>query len=276
MPELPEVEHMTERLQRWVGYSIQSTSATHPRYFPDEEAAEPVGQKINGVYRRGKYIIFALDHGALLCHNAMSGYWDTADDPWTFDYVEGKREARESDVRAKLVVCQPSLPLHTAQVLRFHDARKFGSLRYLEVDQFAAKLSELGPDALQTKHLYEPSSVIDPEKWIDVVLASKKPIKVLLMDQTKLAGVGNIYAAEGCWAARVNPFRPGADLSEAEAEQVLLSTQAVMEAMIDYKINYKQLRVYRRAACPAMSCGSRIVGEELAGRTTWYCPRCQK
>lgn len=265
---------MTERLQRWVGYHISAVSPKHERYLPNGETVDLIGQKINGVYRRGKYIIFALDYGALLCHNAMSGYWDTIDEPWTFDYVEGQRTARESDVRATIVINQPSLPLHTAQVLRFHDARKFGSLRYLEVDKFAEKMSTIGPDALQTKHLYEPSAIIDMDKWITRCLASAKPIKQLLMDQSVVAGIGNIYAAEGCWAARINPLRPAADLEEGQCEQVLLSTQAVMEAMIDYKINYKQLRIYRKKECPA--CKTKVEREELAGRATWYCPLCQR
>ena len=117
MPEMPEVEVMTQNLQKFVGKTIKEiTIDKNKRYLGPDQIVKTLGQKINGVFRRGKFMVFMLEHGAILAHNAMSGYWDTVDTPWTFDYVEGKRVSKDSDVRAMFL-------LEDGRVIRFHDAR---------------------------------------------------------------------------------------------------------------------------------------------------------
>lgn len=274
MPEMPEVEVMTRRLQRWVGYSIHGSSSEHDRYLSGSEKTDIHAQTIHGVYRRGKFIIFSLDEGAILCHNAMSGFWDSDDDRWTFDYVEGSRSSGDNDIRASIIVALPEEPLRTARKLLFHDSRKFGYLKYVTPEELSVKISGVGPEMLLTRNSYEPNSQMKQDEFIDLCRSVKHPIKQLLMDQTRIAGVGNIYAAEGCWAASVNPIRPANSLTEEQAFRVYHGTKAALQSALDRNLDYSQLSVYRRSTCP--QCTTKIVGVELKGRKTWYCPECQK
>lgn len=276
MPELPEVETMVHRLQEWVGSRIDDividprmSLKAAKKYLPGDEYNDTIGQAITGVYRRGKFIVFTTSSGALLAHNAMSGYWDSADRPWTFDYVEGARVSSDNDVRV-IFTLERGGELYK---LRFHDARMFGSIRYVDPSQLAEKLSELGPDALHTKHLYEPR-VADGSYFYDVCQKSKKPIKEILMDQGKLAGVGNIYAAEALFHTEISPFKPANELTRLDANGVFAAAQVVMANALVRKLDYAGLRVYRKKRCD--KCDTEISSGDLKGRTTWWCSQCQK
>lgn len=273
MPEMPEVETMVKRLQRFVGYGIVSADGRHPRYIPGNERVFITGQTIRGIFRRGKFIIFMLDSGALLCHNAMSGYWDSDDDRWTFDYVEGKRESQDSDIRVCLLLCPTGEVLsQKGENVFFHDARKFGSLRYLSPEELASKLSKLGPEVVESKYAYEPRFISRADFFL-TCNGSKRPIKELLMDQNFITGVGNIYAAEACWSARVNPFKPACELDGTQVEKLLESVKNVLREALERKLSYEGLRVYRRKSCQA--CGGSISKNRLKGRSTYWCPACQ-
>ncbi len=282
MPEMPEVETMVGRLQRWVGCSVVKTEVNDAtgRYLSDDECAVIAGQRIGGVFRRGKFIVFMLDRGALLCHNAMSGYWDDTDDPWTFDYVEGKRDPSESDVRVRIMVHRTSTDPDGQEWagrpygLRFHDARKFGSLRYVKPEELAQKLSRLGPEADHTTWMYEPAELMTPEKFVVTLEGSGKPVKELLMEQSKIAGVGNIYASEACWHALIHPLRPASTLEEEEQLALFLSVRSVLRQALERRLDYSGLKIYRREKCPR--CGDKTATQKLKGRTTYWCQRCQK
>lgn len=276
MPEMPEVETMVDRMQKYAGLTVQlaAVSEDSDRYLPGDDRQKVMRQKINGVFRRGKFMIFMLDHGALLCHNAMSGYWDSIDEPWTFDYVEGERASTSSDVRAGLLLSSPENMLLTAQSLRFHDARKFGSLKYFTPEDLAVKLSSLGPEMLESKHLYQPNTEVDEESFIDTFQKVKLPIKVAMMDQKRIAGIGNIYAVEACWAARIDPRKPGRELNENQLSQLYHSSQAVLQAALDRNLDYKNLNIYRKKICPV--CHIAVTVIDLKGRSTYLCESCQK
>ncbi len=262
---------MVSRLQEHVGSSFfmikRDPAIEHlRRYLPGPEASEANGQRIRGVFRRGKFMVFMLERGGLLCHNAMSGYWDTECDPWAFDYVEGARIPTETDVRVRLYVGE-------GVVLRFHDARKFGSLRYVSPEQLAEKLTALGPEVLAGAHLYEPTEIADVDKF-GAALAHKFPVKALLMEQKRLAGLGNIYAAEACWKAGVDPNRPGIALSEQDQVNLFLASRDVLSDALARKLDYGGLKIYRREVCP--NCRMTVKSETLRGRSTYWCPSCQK
>lgn len=282
MPELPEVETMVGRLRRWKNWRVRDVTVdlTSPRvekrYLPGDEYNDVLGQSILEVCRRGKFIIFQTSSGTLLCHNAMTGYWDDTREPWTFDYVEGKRDPRESDVRVSLRL-EPGWgvdpPKQDDFHLRFHDARKFGSLHYLGPGEAVRKLSKLGPDALDTDYLWEPTEVMDEKRFIERFANKKKhPIKERLLNQELIAGVGNIYAAEALWAACIDPRR--AEITEGEASLLLTSIRAVLELALERNLDYAGLNVYRRKECTR--CKSKIQSVEIKGRNTWYCPECQE
>lgn len=272
MPELPEVETMVDRLQKYVGMEV--TKVTPAEGQDPERYAEATfscTERLKGVFRRGKFMVFMLDDCALLAHNAMSGYWDELDDPWTFDYVEGGRQSGASDVRALVELVDGDGKAHR---LQFHDARKFGSLRVVAPEELAEKLSKLGPEADHTTWMYEPSEVMTPVKFVALLESSGKPVKELLMDQGKIAGVGNIYASEACWHARVNPLRPASNLGEEEQLALFISIRSVIRQALERRLDYGGLKIYRREKCP--KCGERTATQKLKGRTTYWCQRCQR
>jgi formamidopyrimidine-DNA glycosylase len=246
------------------------------RYLPGMPPIE--GRRITGIFGRGKFIVFKLDKGHLVCHNAMSGYWDTSAEPWTFDYVEGRRTSRENDVRASLLLEPQGVESYHIS-LRFHDARKFGSLLYYDVDDALQipKIAALGPDALQTECLLPNSptwNVLDLATSID----DERSIKEILLDQSEVAGIGNIYAAEALWLARIDPRRAGRSILGPNQSEIISTlfnaVRLALQFAITRELRYDRLYVYRRKECPA--CRTGIERVELGGRTTHFCPTCQR
>lgn len=267
---------MVDRLRRWNGWRIKDvkvdprmTPKAAAKYLPGDEYNNVIGQGITDVLRRGKFIIFMTSSGALLCHNAMSGYWDSTIEPWTFDYVEGDRKPGENDVRVELMVeC-----MNDVWTLRFHDARMFGSLHFVNPSQLAAKLDKLGPEALNTKHVYQPDKMLTRFSFQEAC-KSKKQIKEVMCEQERMTGIGNIYSVEALWRAKINPHRPANSLTPDEQADLLIRIREVLREAIDRKLDYSGLQVYRRQRCP--ECLAAIRHGKLKGRTIHWCPECQK
>lgn len=267
MPELPEVEAIAGVAARHcIGQQIM---VTRVRRQPKNEAyfgnglgmfTFPTGATITRVYRRGKHVLFELQGGGawIDCHNAMTGYWDYVDDPWTFDYVEGPRNAADH-VRVQLC-------LENGRVLQFHDARFFGRLQVVYAPP------QVGPELINTPHGLPGAPVVTLPDFARWILGEPRPVKVALMDQSRLAGIGNIYANEACHVAGIDPSTPGQRLDPSLVPALLEALRYVVDLRIP-DIDYSSLLVYRRADCG--SCGSSIVRTELAKRSTFSCPRCQ-
>lgn len=257
---------MVQNLQKWVKPFVSSVhiSRQNGKYLPGEELKwfTDAGTGLFWPTRVGKFIVFQMITGDLVCHNAMSGYWDTEDSPWTFDYVEGKRTATDKDVRVKIGLADK---LGIKTVLRFHDTRLFGSLRYYKYGPAIPPLSNLGPDALLSW---------TPEQLIASCKNSKKTIKEVLMDQHEVAGIGNIYASEGLFRANLRPDRTANRLTEFRIETVHRCCVKVLEKAIATRLDYPSyLSVYRKNFCP--DCHSAIAKMQIAGRSTYFCPNCQ-
>lgn len=278
MPELPEVETMVRYLrERAVDGKITAVRIkreTRKGYLPNDERTALVGQTLHTLFRRGKYMTFHLNGGIMVCHNAMSGYWDLQHDPWTFDYVEGERKATDSDVRVEIdVLCN-----HEHKTLRFHDTRLFGSLRFYPGVRFIHEipcLFDLGPEALTTENVDQTISK-GMDRWSMKDMPMLNPnweIKHALMDQTAVAGFGNIYAAEACHLALINPFRKTKDLTIDELRRVFESGQNVLDSALRRKLDYSALWCYRQKNCKI--CLGPIEKKDLRGRSTYFCPRCQ-
>lgn len=259
-------------------HRIQDVEVLRGKYLPEEQSRDICGQLIRDLGRRGKYLIFYLERGLLLGHNAMSGFWDLAEDPWAFDYVEGKRFPTESDVRVNITL-RPDVPFFPQMKrLRFHDSRLFGSLQYwpdIKRIEDIPKIGKLGPEAIQTRH----SSVVDV-KWTSLDLhssISKRPhkeIKEIMMDQHEVSGIGNIYATEALYRARVSPWKIGQDISDEDVWNILLEVQKVMTFSLGCNVRYREfLRCYRQEECDV--CESSIEKAKLAGRSTYFCRKCQ-
>ena len=268
---------MVTRLKQWVGWQILGTTVDGDmseraklKFLPGDEANQVAGEHILDVLRRGKFIVFITDSGAILCHNAMSGYWDEQHEPWTFDYVEGERESTDDDVRLQLLLGESPVD-HTRHVLRYHDARMFGSVHFVTPDQLAEKLDRLGPEALLTRNSYGVEQVT--EEHMRKILDSKKTVKEILTDQAKLAGVGNIYVAEACWGAGILPHRVASTLSQDEVCELWAATRATLHSAIARKLDYGDLHIYRRTKCPV--CEGPVTTEKLKGRSSYWCAKCQ-
>jgi formamidopyrimidine-DNA glycosylase len=271
MPELPEVETVARDLRPLlVGRSLaglQKSRKALRQVWDKAWEKKLVGRRVEAIHRRGKWLLVELDGGAfLMVHLGMTG---------RFTVVEPGVSA---EPHTHLV-----FRLDNAHELRFRDARRFGSVTYFpDRTSWEGFLSgRLGPEPWD----------LTPAAWRAALKRTRRSIKAVLLDQTVIAGVGNIYADEACFAARIDPRRCGNVLQPAEADRLLLAVRRVLDRAIesrgssirDYvggsgrRGEYQdRFLVYGRAGKPCPQCGRPIRRVRMGGRSTHYCPRCQK
>jgi formamidopyrimidine-DNA glycosylase len=271
MPELPEVETVTRDLRPLlVGrllVSIKRSRKSLRQVWTKSWDARIIGRRVEAIHRRGKWILLTLDGGGfLMVHLGMTGQFTVA--------AAGTKAQNHTHV---------VFPLDNEHELRFRDVRRFGSIAYFaDQPSWESYLAErLGP---------EPWDL--PEKtWRMYLKQTRRPIKAVLLDQTAIAGVGNIYADEACFAARIDPRRAGNTLRPAAADRLLRSIRDVLDRAIESRgstirdyVGGSGLRggyqlefaVYGRKGEPCVKCGRAIECVRLAGRSTHFCPACQK
>lgn len=267
MPELPEVDAIAGVIREHaVGRSIVRIDVLrgNGKYLGVKKqemktfTMDPRSDHICDVFRSGKVVCFKLLGRYLIVHNAMTGYFDWEHHPWTFDYVEGKRTSTEQDVRVKIF-------MDDGTVLRFHDARLFGSMK------FSRTPPPTPPELVATPN-GDPSAKFMTQDEFFSLLDRNKPIKSRLMDQAAFGGVGNIYASEACHLAGINPSVSSASLSRSVSDSLFSSLQSVFYSSIP-SVRYDWLKVYRRQQCG--TCQTKICRIKLSGRSTFFCPRCQ-
>lgn len=262
MPELPEVEAASRIAQRVAkGQVITGVDVLHAaqrRSLPDAAATSLVGDVVGRVTRRAKYQLLHLTSGrTLVVHFRMAGDWSVM-----------RRGAL--------------LPAHARVVLRFASGRALAlvdSRALCTVALYpsgAAPLPDLGPEAdgeeFTATHLGE------------AVARRSGAIKPLLLDQSIVAGVGNIYASEALWAAKVDPRRRGRSLTMAEAARVVAGVRRVMRKALAHPERYYQsgsdhllrFNVYDREGAPCRRCRTPIRRMVQAARSTYWCPSCQR
>jgi formamidopyrimidine-DNA glycosylase len=264
MPELPEVETIVRRLrpvlvgQRILGCELiwkRSLVTPSPRKFE----REIIGQEIREVSRRAKFLDLRLDVEHLILHLRMSG---------ALYVVAG---LTRPDVHDRLL-----LHLSGDASLVFHDPRKFG--RVWLVEDPAAVLARIGPEPL--------SETFTPDGLYAALRDRRRLLKPLLLDQSFVAGLGNIYTDEALHLARLNPLRRSDSLSPAEAAGLYRAIRTTLEegirrngASIDWVYRggqfQNQFRVYRRAGQPCPVCGTPIERLLVGQRGTHFCPNCQ-
>jgi formamidopyrimidine-DNA glycosylase len=274
VPELPEVETVRRRLEpallgrRFDRVEILDSRLTRP-LDPLEVAAELTGERVQAVDRRGKYLVLRFDSGrALLIHLRMTG---------SLLHVPAG-SAREADPYARAIVA-----LDDGSEVVYRDVRRFGTWLLTEPDEVEPYLdARLGG---------EPLAPAFTTKRLAEALANRKaPVKAVILDQRRLAGVGNIYADEALWRARVHPLRPGGELDEDELRALHRGIRAALKAGIerqgatlrDYRTPdggsgrmQHEFKVYGRAGEPCERCGHPIEKIRAGGRGTWFCPHCQ-
>ena len=273
MPELPEVETISRALRpQLTGRTIlgaqvswaRTLAAPSLRSFKNRIR----GQEILEVGRRAKFLKLTLSQDTLLVHLRMTG-----------DLILGEAEKAERFERLRFTL-SPSLqetPLRQDRFLIFSDARKFG--RVWLTDQPGSILDALGP---------EPFSEEFTPAWLHAALKSRqRQLKPLLLDQTFLAGLGNIYTDEALHRARLHPLRSSDSVRPRQAQALWEAIRSVLEegirrngASLDWVYrggefqNY--FRVYDREGQPCPVCGAKIKRLVVGQRGTHYCPRCQR
>jgi len=274
MPELPEVETIRQTLHPLLmGTTITQAvgSSKLADLVPNQDSrtllASLTGRRIVGTGRRGKFLLLFLDdHRIFLVHFGMTG----------------------------VLVLNPAIGLpssHThlyltlddSRVLRYYDPRRFGRLAVLTPEAYAELDRRLGVEPLDPQ--------LTAERLAARITRHRRALKATLLDQHVIAGIGNIYADEILFAARLHPCTPSERLGLAESERLLHAMRAVLTNAIsrhgttfrDYRdglgkpgTNQYTLQVYGRSpGAPCYHCGSPLQQMIVAGRTTTYCPTCQ-
>jgi formamidopyrimidine-DNA glycosylase len=274
MPELPEVETVRLALEpalrgrRFDEVEINDSRLTRP-FEPAEVAAELQRERVARVDRRGKYLIVRFESRlVLLVHLRMTG-----------SFSHGPRDADGRDPYARAVV-----RLDDGSEVTYRDVRRFGTWLVLRDDELEAYLRErLGREPLERG--------FSPRVLGERLARRRAPVKAALLDQRTLAGMGNIYADEALWRARLDPRRAAGGLSEDEIRALHRGIRDALKAGIerqgatlrDYRkpdgssgAMQSEFKVYGRGGEPCPRCGAPIEKTRLGGRGTWFCGVCQR
>jgi len=269
MPELPEVETIARGLARWfAGRVILRCRHVSPHLLKGSGRAglrRLPGRRIVDIRRRGKYLIFELGRGMkMVFHLKMTGQF----------LVCGADDAR--DRHTHLV-----LSFGRRREIRFRDTRKFGRLYLVNGDVRRVLPETLGPEPLD----------VGRRRFLDLLGRRRGRLKSLLVNQSFLAGIGNIYADEILFDARLAPLRPASGLDPVEARRLWRSMRRILARAVrcggssirDYadaegRLGRFQLehKVYGRAGVPCPRCGVAVRRLVVGGRATHFCPSCQK
>lgn len=267
MPELPEVETIKRELEKAVlGKRITGASVYHAKVIRQPSAKDFVqgvsGAAIKNILRRAKALILELSNGkSLVIHLKMTGQL----------IYPGKKER----------ACRVRFHLSDGKNLDFNDQRLFAELRLLDDWRSLKFIQGLGPEPFD----------ITARQFKEMLSRKKTRIKPLLMDQTFISGIGNLYAAEILFRAGINPGRSAGSLSAQEKEKLFRETIKTLEDAIRHQGSsvdqYVQLdgssgsyvkyhKVYGRKGKPCFVCKAPIKRIALGGRGTYFCPQCQK
>jgi formamidopyrimidine-DNA glycosylase len=273
MPELPEVETVRSQIapalegRELVRVEILDPRLTRPA-DPEAVASRLHGERVESVERRGKYVVVRFESGSvLLIHLRMTG---------SLIYVPGGVTGHDSHRRAVVT-------LDNESDVVYRDVRRFGTWLVLEPDEVEPYLAaRLGSEPLE-----RPFTA----RVLAARLAGRRaPVKAAILDQRTVAGLGNIYADEALWRARIHPLRPAGSLTEPEVRRLHRGIRRALEAGIarqgatlrDYRrpdgrpgSMQKEFKVYGRDGEPCPRCRTTIAKTRAGGRGTWFCPGCQ-
>lgn len=271
MPELPEVETVKNKLKsKLIGRTIIDTNIIYPNIIEYPEinifSEEIKNQKINDIKRRGKWILFELDNYYLLSHLRMEG-------KYLF-----RKETDEIGKHEHVI-----FKLDNNEELRYMDTRKFGRMHLINKDELYTKkpLNELG---------LEPFDENLNKEYLKLKYKTKKlPVKTVLLDQSIIVGIGNIYADEILFLSKINPFKKVNELTDKELDNIIINTKEVLNKAIklggttirSYESSegvhgnfQNELLVHNKEFCP--NCNSKLEKTRIGGRGTYYCIKCQK
>lgn len=286
MPELPEVEMVRRQLADKILHKEIDAVVVRDRKSVDHNddfSAKIVGQEITGIDRKGKYLFLSLsgDDSYITCHLRMTGRLIYV--PADSDEQFGGGHSLSGDL--------PEQPhKHTRVIitfadgshLYFNDMRKFGYLKLVSQQEVKRQKDALGP---------EPSSSDYSADYLAGLLAGRSTsVKAALLNQSDIAGLGNIYVDESCWRAKVRPDRVAGELAPSEIELLAAATESVLEDAVEHggttfrdyvdtngeNGNFTdKLAVFGRDGKKCSRCGGIIKKSRVAGRGTHFCPDCQ-
>jgi formamidopyrimidine-DNA glycosylase len=279
MPELPEVEAVVRTLRPLAeGRRIRCAYVLHAIAVKPQSAAAVTclaeGQRIRSIERSGKYLLINLERGLLTMHFRLDGQLI-----WFSDMNEMLTRANQL---ANGVHVDVALELDKG-VLAFADQRHFGRAHAWPNKKSCPALALMGVDAMSTE--------FTAKRFAELLAISKRPLKEFLLDQTRLAGIGNIYSCESLWHGKLNPRRPANSLNAAEARRLHKAIVSVLARALECCLHpppdfhdpawwfqglEKILRAYDREGLPCRRCGKLIQRIEQGGRSTYFCSRCQK
>ncbi len=279
MPELPEVEAVVQTLRPLIqGRRIRCVHVFHPIATKPQAASHVArhaqGRRIRIVDRKGKYLLLVLDRALLTIHFRLDGQL-----LWFSNAKELLQRANQAENGVHVDV---ALELDKG-VLGFADRRHFGRVHVWESAEDCPGLGDLGIDAL-SRHF-------TASRFTQLLAASKRPLKDFLLDQTRVAGIGNIYSCESLWRARLDPRRRANTLKPQEARRLHKAIVSVLARALECCLHPAPdfrdpewwfqglesiLRVYGREGKPCRHCGEPIRRIAQGGRSTYCCGRCQK
>lgn len=272
MPELPEVETVRRQLKsKLVNRKIRSVNVYYCDIisYPSIDVFESniVNQTILDIKRRGKWLIFELDNYYLLSHLRMEGKYFFKN---SSDYL-----SKHEHVVFKL---------DNNIELRYHDTRKFGKMYLIEKD----KINEIGP--LNKLGLEPWDDKLDVDYLLSKYKNKRLPIKSVLLDQSIIVGIGNIYADEILFLSRINPYKRACELNADELDKIIINTKVILEKAIelggstihsyhsvdgiDGKFQNELLVHKDNSNC--CNCHNKIIKTFIGGRGTYYCDNCQR
>jgi formamidopyrimidine-DNA glycosylase len=287
MPELPEVETVVRQLEPEVeGHRIERLEVLDARWsrpVPPEQLGSAVrGATIEHLGRRGKYILMGLDGPrTLVMHLRMTGNLILREGDEVIDpsegrrLYEGERSTEERYLRARFV-------LDDGRELWFTDPRRFGEAFLIDDDRLEERFAKLGVEPFAPE--------FTPQALGEMAAGRTAPLKSFLLDQSKIAGVGNIYADEALFRAELHPLSPVGSMKPEHAEALRDAVVAALEAGIDAGgssiDDYRDARgekggmqdeflVHTREGEDCPRCGTTIVRIVVGGRSTYFCPACQ-
>lgn len=272
MPELPEVETVRRGLEKLIlGKKISSVDISYPKMIKTDFGQfqkELPGQVVESMGRRGKYLLFHLSDKVLISHLRMEGKY--------FYYPDEIPPRKHAHV---------FIHFEDGGTLVYEDVRKFGTMELLAPELLEAYFlsKKLGPEPRE--------SDFDLKIFKQALKKSKKPIKSHLLDQTLVAGLGNIYVDEVLWRAKVHPSRHSNSLTSQEARKVYDETIKVLGEAVEkggstirtYTNAFGEdgtmqefHQVYDKTGQACSRCGAIIEKIQLGGRGTHFCPKCQR
>lgn len=268
MPELPEVETVVRTLERQIkDAEITGVNIRWPRVVdgdPSVFSGRLLHQHFRSFQRRGKYLLFGMDDLMLVVHLRMEGKF----------YIQSPKEPLNRHIHILF-------DLADGRQLRYHDTRKFGRMSLADLHQDMTGFHNLGPEPF--------SDAFSPEYVHEVRMKRNTPIKTLLLDQSFVAGIGNIYADEICFACGLRPGKNCRRLTRKDDEALVRETRRILKDAVaaggttirSYTSSLGvtglfqlQCKVHAQSVCGV--CGSTIHHKKTGGRTSYYCPNCQK